>query len=74
MSTTRSHRVNRIALRKIRKERKLSQDALSESTGLHQGYISRLEGGQRTHVRAVSLRALASALAVEPEALIDQAV
>lgn len=70
MTGTKTARLDRAALRTARTKNRLSQKALADLTGLGQPYISRLESGQRTTIRAASLRALADALEVAPRELV----
>ena len=58
-------------LRKLRRERALSQQNLERVTGLSQATLSDLEGGKRG-ARASTLRKLAEALGVEPKELMKE--
>ena len=58
-------------LRKVRKERLLSQEKLAEMGGLHRTYISQLERGVKSPSLVTVFR-LAVALKVEPHELIAQ--
>ncbi len=58
-------------LRKLRRERALSQQDLERVTGLSQATLSDLEGGKRG-ARASTLRKLAEALGVEPKELMKE--
>ena len=59
-------------LRHLRRERALSQQDLTKTTGVAQATLSDLEGGKRG-ARASTLRKLAEALGVEPKELIKEA-
>lgn len=54
-----------IHLRRIRRERGWSQEALAERAGLSKDLIAKLEQGRRTSCRITSLMALANALDVD---------
>ena len=58
-------------LRRLRRERALSQQDLERITGLAQATLSDLEGGKRG-ARASTLRRLAEALGVEPKELMKE--
>ena len=58
-------------LRKLRRERALSQQDLERGTGISQATLSDLEQGKRG-ARASTLRKLAEALGVEPRELIKE--
>ena len=53
-------------LRRLRRERALSQQALERMTGIAQSTISNLEQGNRP-ARLATIRKLAEALGVEPK-------
>ncbi len=55
-------------LRRLRRERALSQQDVERITGVAQATLSELEGGKRG-ARASTLRRLAEALGVEPKEL-----
>jgi len=55
-------------LKRIRKERLLTQHELSRMTGVAQDTISQLETGKR-EARPLTIRKLAEALSVEPHEL-----
>ncbi len=55
-------------LRRLRRERALSQQDVERITGVAQATLSDLEGGKRG-ARASTLRRLAEALGVEPKEL-----
>jgi transcriptional regulator with XRE-family HTH domain len=55
-------------LKRIRKERLLTQHELSRMTGVAQDTISQLETGKR-EARPLTIRKLAEALSVEPREL-----
>lgn len=58
-------------LRRLRRERALSQQDLTRMTGVAQATLSDLEGGKRG-ARASTLRKLAEALGVEPRELMKE--
>lgn len=58
-------------LRRLRRERALSQQDLERMTGVAQATLSDLEGGKRG-ARASTLRKLAEALGVEPRELMKE--
>ena len=58
-------------LRRLRRERALSQQDVERMTGVAQATLSDLEGGKRG-ARASTLRKLAEALAVEPRELMKE--
>jgi transcriptional regulator with XRE-family HTH domain len=58
-------------LRKLRRERALSQQDVERGTGVSQATLSDLEQGKRG-ARASTLRKLAEALGVEPRELIKE--
>ena len=58
-------------LRRLRRERALSQQDLERITGLAQATLSDLEGGKRG-ARASTLRKLAEVLGVEPRELMKE--
>lgn len=53
------------AVRRIRENRKLSQEALADAAGLHRTHISLIERGERS-VRIETIERLARALRVQP--------
>ena len=57
-------------LRRLRRERALSQQDVERTTGVSQATLSDLEGGKRG-ARASTLRKLAEALGVEPRELME---
>jgi transcriptional regulator with XRE-family HTH domain len=59
------------ALRRLRRERALSQQDLQRLTGIAQATLSDLEGGKRG-ARASTLRKLAEALSVDPKELMKE--
>ncbi len=63
-------RVDGARLRRLRRERALSQQDVERITGLAQATLSDLEGGKRG--RASTLRKLAEALGVEPKELMKE--
>ena len=58
-------------LRRLRRERALSQQDVERITGVAQATLSDLEGGKRG-ARASTLRRLAEALSVEPKELMKE--
>ena len=58
-------------LRRLRRERALSQQDVERMTGVAQATLSDLEGGKRD-ARASTLRKLAEALRVEPRELMKE--
>ena len=58
-------------LRKLRREKALSQQDLVGMTGIAQATLSDLEGGKR-EARASTLRKLAQALEVQPKELMKE--
>ena len=58
-------------LRKLRREKALSQQDLMTMTGIAQATLSDLEGGKR-EARASTLRKLAQALEVQPKELMKE--
>jgi transcriptional regulator with XRE-family HTH domain len=58
-------------LRRLRRERALSQQDVTKFTGVAQATLSDLEGGKRG-ARASTLRKLAEALGVEPRKLMKE--
>jgi XRE family transcriptional regulator, fatty acid utilization regulator len=58
-------------LRRLRRERALSQQDVTKFTGVAQATLSDLEGGKRG-ARASTLRKLAEALGVEPKDLMKE--
>ena len=58
-------------LRKLRREKALSQQDLMKMTGIAQATLSDLEGGKR-EARASTLRKLAQALEVQPKELMKE--
>lgn len=58
-------------LRKLRREKALSQQDLMKMTGIAQATLSDLEGGKRG-ARASTVRKLAEALGVQPKELMKE--
>lgn len=56
-------------LRRLRRERGLTQEQLASRAGLAQSAVSRIESGAAKDVRAETIKVLASGLGVPPEAL-----
>jgi transcriptional regulator with XRE-family HTH domain len=71
MADERFIRVDGKRLRRLRRERALSQQDLVAMTGLAQATLSDLEQGKRG-ARASTLRKLAGALSVEPKELMKE--
>ncbi len=63
--------VDGVRLRKLRRERALSQQDVERMTGISQATISDLERGKR-EARASTLRKLAEMLEVEPKELMKE--
>ena len=63
--------VDGVKLRRLRRERALSQQDVERMTGVAQATLSDLEGGKRG-ARASTLRKLAEALRVEPRELMKE--
>jgi transcriptional regulator with XRE-family HTH domain len=57
-------------MRRIRSERKISQETLAELSGLNRGYLSSVENGRR-NVSIDNICKIAAALAVSPRELLD---
>ena len=64
-------RVDGAKLRRLRRERALSQQDVEWAAGVSQATLSDLEGGKRG-ARASTLRKLAKALGVEPKELMKE--
>ena len=56
---------------RLRKERSLRQEALSEMTGITQAYLSQIENGQ-INLTLLSIHELAQAFEVAPRELFDE--
>lgn len=61
--------INPSALRSLRDRKKLSLDDLAAKAKVDRGTISKIETGKRLNPRATTVRKLADALGVEPDAL-----
>lgn len=57
-------------VRRLRKERGLSQEALADLAGLHPNYVGGIERGER-NVGIKALFALAKGLGVRPSSLLE---
>lgn len=60
------------AMREVRKERKLSQEAAAQACGIDRRYFARLEHGKKNPTLRM-IEKLASGLAVRPSELMDRA-
>lgn len=56
----------------IRKERGISQKALSEATGIPQGYLSELENGKKNNPSIFKLFRIATALGCSVDDLVEK--
>ena len=61
------------AIRRIRELHGIGQEALSERSGLSQGYLSQIESGSWTAVTEDALGRIAASLGVEPWVILAQA-
>jgi putative transcriptional regulator len=57
-------------LRRLRRQRDLTQKRLAQRAGIDQGYLSNIESGKRPHPSAVIVKKLARALDVGIEELL----
>ncbi len=64
-------RINWEEVRRLRKERRISQQELAFHADLSLGQISRIENGKIEHPQFKTVRNLAHALGVEPEDLLE---
>ena len=60
----------RMAIKRLRKQRGLSQRALAARAGISRVYLARLESGERRNPGVVTVQALAAALGVELKELL----
>ena len=58
-------------LKRLRKERGLTQLELAKTAGVAQGYVSALEAGQKNNPSVAVMRKLAKALSVPISKLLD---
>jgi transcriptional regulator with XRE-family HTH domain len=65
------HEVIAANVRRLRKGRGLSQEALAEECGYHRTYVGGIERGER-NITIATLEALAGALGVEPLRLLER--
>jgi transcriptional regulator with XRE-family HTH domain len=63
-----AHLGERVA--KLRRERQLSQKELAQRVGVHQSFISKMEGGEQTNPNAETLKGLARALGCTTDYLV----
>jgi transcriptional regulator with XRE-family HTH domain len=66
-------RVDAAKLRRLRLRRWMYQYQLADKAGLHKETVRRIEGGEDTQPRMSTLLALAQALGVPPEELLEDA-
>lgn len=58
-------------VRRLRRDRGLTQEALAERSNLHLNFVGRLERGQILSPELISMLKLAAGLGVEPSALLE---
>ena len=59
-------------VRRLRKAKGVSQEALADICGYHRTYVGMIERGER-NITIATLEALAGALGVDPRQLLDKA-
>lgn len=72
MEEEKYRRINGIKLKRLRKEKHMSQEKLAELTGLCRSQIQRIENGKVKDTRAVSAIMLAKVFDVSVEELYEE--